>query len=66
MYQERFVDTKGIIVSRNSKERQYNGQSKWTSNNLKKTSISHTNKIKRLKFEEHEHNYGDELRCSGS
>jgi len=28
MYQERFVDTKGVIVSRNSKERQYNGQCK--------------------------------------
>lgn len=51
MYQERFVDTKtkGVIVSRNSKERQYNGQSKWTNNDLKSTSISHTNKIKRLK-----------------
>jgi len=59
--QEKIEDTKGVIRSRKSKkDRQYNGQTKWTSNDLQNTTQKTKHWATRTPLKT-----GGELKCSG-
>jgi len=51
---EKFEDTKTVIRSRKSKNRQYNGQQKYNGKNTKETIITHITVHNKLMIEQHE------------